>query len=91
MARNELPDKLIMVSYLSQFFEYFRKESVKPTKGKVGLCPSFTASLLGRITECCAIISNAFGEDQACDSVLYMLFLAGIFSRAVPDITITQN
>ena len=34
MAHNELPDKLTMISYLSQFFEYFRKESVKPAKGK---------------------------------------------------------
>ena len=34
MAQCEVPDKLTMVSYLSQFYEYFRKESVRPAKSK---------------------------------------------------------
>lgn len=32
MAMSEVPDRLTMLSYLSQFFEYFRKESIRPAK-----------------------------------------------------------
>ena len=37
MAACEVPDKLTLVSYLSQFYEFFRKESIPilpPTKGE---------------------------------------------------------
>ena len=34
MAAMEVPDKLSMVSYLSQFYEYLRKESIRPAKSK---------------------------------------------------------
>jgi hypothetical protein len=32
MAACEVPDKLTMVSYLTHFYDFFRKESVQPTK-----------------------------------------------------------
>ena len=34
MAMCDTPDLVTMVSYLSQFYEYFRKESVKVVKGE---------------------------------------------------------
>ena len=39
MAAIEVPDKLTMVSYLSQFYEYFKKEAavVNATKSKTYL------------------------------------------------------
>ena len=32
MANEDMPDKLTMTSYLSHFYEYFRKESIRPAK-----------------------------------------------------------
>lgn len=34
MAECDVPDQYAMVSYLSQFYEYFRKESIRPAKSK---------------------------------------------------------
>ena len=34
MAAIETPDKLTMVSYLYKFYEYFRKESIRPAKSE---------------------------------------------------------
>ena len=38
LAMSEHPNKVTMVAYLSQFYEYFRRESIHPAKGKE-TCP----------------------------------------------------
>ncbi len=46
MAACEVPDKLTMVSYLSQFYEYFKKESaiIAAAKSKKDIITSWTKS-----------------------------------------------
>lgn len=48
MATIEVPDKLTMVSYLSQFYEYFRKDvaAANITKSETFLLFWYTATML---------------------------------------------
>lgn len=43
MAATDTPDKLTMVTYLSHFYEYFRKESIRPAKSECCLMIAFLA------------------------------------------------
>lgn len=50
MACTEVPDKLTMVSYLSQFYEYFKKEAAAAAAANAATKSNYVLSL-----SCCAV------------------------------------
>ena len=38
MEECDVPDRLVMLSYLSQFYDYFRRESIRPAKSMCFYC-----------------------------------------------------